>query len=509
MASPINLTTQPNPIYKVKLTSSVLLPPQKLKKMTNNTVRTFNNLKITCTQHISYNIDPPSTGNELKEEDVKKIDVTLSNGKLCINISLIDGKMYSLNTKKENIILRRLCRPELWKQFGFSRVIAATDDDGRKYNRRYWLYASSETSYSLPLDRDSQLFGYLMELVSKKIQRKSSEIAAIDMVFRIAMRNLLIPRYPLIFSPEYAANLDAISKYIPIISTSFTRIIFGSPTPNFWSTAMGLVDQTSRNINLSSYMGHGTPEKLSQDKTKNIISLGLHAVAKKIKIPVIPLVEQSSSDEKYKKKRTNNIRIDSRSINKGLSSLGKRIHSDNSISAEERQKPKISDTNAAANFEGDLFVENFISSDELDLLTVLDAKSEDLDFIGELFHPSSASKEISPNLLPAESELQMLKKLDEFDDSLRDDVYHVPDIDDMDEFEYFDDSEWAEDELSEWETLSDNSQTFFACTETTQETATQQLQTVRESVDSSCFNFIQKSPGSDFEDIFEDVMLDE
>jgi len=88
MASPINLTTQPNPIYKVKLTSSVLLPPQKLKKMTNNTVRTFNNLKITCTQHISYNIDPPSTGNELKEEDVKKIDVTLSNGKLCINISL-------------------------------------------------------------------------------------------------------------------------------------------------------------------------------------------------------------------------------------------------------------------------------------------------------------------------------------------------------------------------------------------------------------------------------------
>ena len=57
--------------------------------------------------------------------------------------------------------------------------------------------------------------------------------------------------------------------------------------------------QTSRNINLSSYMGHGTPEKLSQDKTKNIISLGLHAVAKKIKIPVIPLVEVNIIDNKF------------------------------------------------------------------------------------------------------------------------------------------------------------------------------------------------------------------
>ena len=132
--------------------------------------------------------------------------------------------------------------------------------------------------------------------------------------------------------------------------------------------------------------------------------------------------------------------------------MGKRVHSDNSMSTEERRKPKISDTNAVANFEGDLFVENFTSSDELDLLTVLDTKSEDLDFIEESFHPCSPSKEISPNLLPAESELQMLKQLDEFDDSLRDDVYRVPDIEDMDEFEYFDDSEWAEDELSEWET---------------------------------------------------------
>ncbi|CAG8640025.1 3789_t:CDS:2, partial [Paraglomus occultum] len=331
-------------------------------------------------------------------------------------------------------------------------------------------------------------------LVSRKIQRKSSEIAAIDMVFRIVMRNLLIPRYPLIFSPEYVANLDAVSKYIPIISTSFTRIIFGSPTLKFWSTAMGLVDQTSRNINMS----HGTDERTSLEKTKNIIGLGLHAVAKNIKIPVISLVEQSSSDEKYKKKRTNNIRVDSRSANKSLSSLGKRVHSDNSISAEERQKPKISDTNVATNFEGDLFVGNFTSSDELDLLTVLDAKSEDSDFIEESFHPSSASKEISPNLLPAESELQML---DEFDDSLQDNVYYVPDIDDINEF----DSEWAEDELSEWDTLSDNSKTFFADTETVQEIPTKQLPTV----DSSCFNFIQKSPGSDFEDIFEDVMFDE
>ena len=89
MASPTKLTTQPNPTYKVKLTSSVLLPPQKLKKITNNTVLAFTGLKIICTQHINYNIDPSFTGYELKEEDMKKIDVILSNGKLSINISFV------------------------------------------------------------------------------------------------------------------------------------------------------------------------------------------------------------------------------------------------------------------------------------------------------------------------------------------------------------------------------------------------------------------------------------
>jgi hypothetical protein len=42
-------------------------------------------------------------------------------------------------------------------------------------------------------------------LSNKKIERKSPEIVAIDTVFRIVMRNFLIPRYPLIFSPEYVA----------------------------------------------------------------------------------------------------------------------------------------------------------------------------------------------------------------------------------------------------------------------------------------------------------------
>jgi len=67
--------------------------------------------------------------------------------------------------------------------------------------------------------------------------------------------------------------------------------------------------QTSRNINLSSDIDHKTHEKPSLEKTKNIISLGLHAVAKKIKIPVISLVEVNIIDNTFALQYITNQRL--------------------------------------------------------------------------------------------------------------------------------------------------------------------------------------------------------
>src|SRR2546421_5953588 len=134
MSSQKSVATQTFPNHTVERISTLCITPNCLKITTETTQQpTFSVLKITCVQNIDYNLQLLPKMNQLSEEDTQKMDVVLSEGKLCVNISFeicfgkefqayifyafwkasltlrlqyfvnrIDGKLFTLNTKKEN-----------------------------------------------------------------------------------------------------------------------------------------------------------------------------------------------------------------------------------------------------------------------------------------------------------------------------------------------------------------------------------------------------------------------
>ncbi|CAG8727436.1 17620_t:CDS:2, partial [Dentiscutata erythropus] len=223
-------------------------------------------------------------------------------------VNRIDGRLFNLNTKNENIILRRLCRPEIWKQFGFSHIEPETTSKQRQFNKQYCLYASGYQC-SPPLitgDHVNQPFGSLLQLTfmlnwitdvthvtllrqrltNKRWNILSLEIAAIDLAFRSLMKNLLLQRYPLVFSSGYRDKLQYITQCIPVISKSLMRIIRNSKNEHFRSKAIEFAQRTRTHTNLS-FMPNGRT-KYDADSTseqmRKLFSNGLYSIARDIKV---------------------------------------------------------------------------------------------------------------------------------------------------------------------------------------------------------------------------------
>ncbi|CAB4434368.1 unnamed protein product [Rhizophagus irregularis] len=320
-----SVATQTFPNHTIERTSTLCITPNCLKTVTEAVQQpTFSMLKITCVQSIEYNLQLIPTMNQLSEEDIQKMDIILSEGKANVNfVNRIDGKLYTLNTKKESIVLKRLCRPEIWKQFGFSNIEPEPIVKSRQFSKKYWLYAAG-SQCSMPYishDQANQIpphgtltqltiilnwvtinddihFSLLRRKLTTEKQELSLEIAAIDLAFRSLMKNLLSQRYPLIFSPNYQEKLQSITKYIPTISNSIARIISNSPNDEFRSQTNKHIQETRDRVNLSFPLQQDIKDQnLTSKRIRNILENGLYTIAKDINVPTTSFVEHSSSDE--------------------------------------------------------------------------------------------------------------------------------------------------------------------------------------------------------------------
>ncbi|CAG8781648.1 4925_t:CDS:2, partial [Gigaspora margarita] len=198
----------------------------------------------------------------------------------------------------------------IWKQFGFSHIEPETTSKHRQFNKQYCLYASGYQC-SPPLitgDHVIQPFGSLSQLTfmlnwitdvthvtllrqrltSKQWNTLSLEIAAIDLAFRSLMKNLLLQRYPLVFSSGYRDKLQYITQCIPVISKSLMRIIQNSKNENFRSKAIEFAQRTRILTNLSfvpngriKYDADSTSEQM-----KKLFSNGLYSIARDIKVHI-------------------------------------------------------------------------------------------------------------------------------------------------------------------------------------------------------------------------------
>ncbi|CAG8503594.1 14331_t:CDS:2, partial [Acaulospora colombiana] len=288
MSSAKNVATQTIPTHTVERSSTMCLTSNCLKAA----------YKITEQTHFT-----------MLKEDFSSI------------YPLLYGKLFGLNASKENIVLRRLCRPEVWRQFGFSHMEPEVKSKHRQFNKRYWIYASGKQCSPPSFTEDSivrQPFGTLTQLTfmlnwitsnddilfsfrfaCKQEKALSSEIAAIDMVFCSLMKNLLIDRYPLVFSPGYCDKLQSISQYIPAVSKSLTRIIHNSPNENFQSRMTDLVQKTQNRTKLS-FLPHicdNLNTELTQELSTNVLANGLYLIARNIKVPSHSFTESSLSDQ--------------------------------------------------------------------------------------------------------------------------------------------------------------------------------------------------------------------
>ncbi|CAG8449382.1 3489_t:CDS:2 [Ambispora gerdemannii] len=308
-----DVATQTLPNHTVERISTISLTSDSLKYPTTaafSQQQSFYILKVTCIQQIQYNIQLPPKMQKLCESDIGKMEVIMSGGKFCVDISfLIDGKLFSLNSRKENIILKRMCRSEIWKKFGFSDISPIVEQK-RQYNKRYWVFASENCC--IPHASDRRPFGTLSQLTfafnwvatdilfilslrrkleSKKREFSAFEIMAIDIAFRSLMRNLLVERYPLIFSPAYQTKLEKITKYIPDISNSLTNIIQNSPNVEFQSKAAEYLEEIRNNLDLSL----STTD--TQISIKDILGDALYTAAYNLKVPTVLFHESSNEDE--------------------------------------------------------------------------------------------------------------------------------------------------------------------------------------------------------------------
>nr|CAG8562739.1 11587_t:CDS:2 [Entrophospora candida] len=281
-----SVATQTTPVHIVERSLTVCLNNSKsFSKATENP--SFTMLKVTCVQHISYNnVRLNHNVEHLCDEEMKKLDVILPQGKLIINISffvgkymIADGKLYSLNTKKENIILKQLCRSEIWNQFGFSHIEAEPAMKQRKYNKALLR----------------------KKLLSKKQDSILVEIQAIDTAFKTLMKKSLITRYPLIFSPGYIEKLENLNRFIPSISKSLTRIIKNSANEDFCTKAMELVQRIKNHTNLSfssqDFIKYNNTD-LTFDQVRSDISDGLCSISRDIKVPAPFLDIKIANNEK-------------------------------------------------------------------------------------------------------------------------------------------------------------------------------------------------------------------
>ncbi|KAF0346278.1 hypothetical protein F8M41_015716 [Gigaspora margarita] len=410
-----NVATQTIPFHTVERSSTVCLTPNCLTAANIHAEHFhFSMLKVTCVQQIEYMVQLPLTMDKLNEEDLLKMDVILPKGKLSINfVNRIDGRLFNLNTKNENIILRRLCRSEIWKQFGFSHIEPETNSKHRQFNKQYCLYASGYQC-SPPLitgDHVIQPFGSLSQLTfmlnwitvnddvtllrqrltSKQWNTLSLEIAAIDLAFRSLMKNLLLQRYPLVFSSGYRDKLQYITQCIPVISKSLMRIIQNSKNENFRSKAIEFAQRTRILTNLSfvpngriKYDADSTSEQM-----KKLFSNGLYSIARDIKVHIPTFQEYSSSEED-----TSNAKDVKKS--KIKSKLNRnRSNSNNAFEDLFSNYGEVKDVQTAY-FECDIDdsgdIDLFISEVISDVESLFDTSDEDNQDFGEtVFEESSSS----------------------------------------------------------------------------------------------------------------------
>lgn len=108
MSSTRDITTQTIPIHTVERSSTMCLTSSCLKKTVEQPH--FTMLKVTCIQSIEYNVQLLPTMEQLSEEDMRRMDVLLSRGRLLVNISfnrkiLAFKKGNKKKTEKNNIFL--------------------------------------------------------------------------------------------------------------------------------------------------------------------------------------------------------------------------------------------------------------------------------------------------------------------------------------------------------------------------------------------------------------------
>ncbi|CAH1761481.1 6606_t:CDS:2 [Entrophospora sp. SA101] len=273
-----SVATQTTPVHIVERSLTVCLNNSKsFSKATENP--SFTMLKVTCVQHISYNnVRLNHNVEHLCDEEMKKLDqikqLTQNNKKKHF-VNRIDGKLYSLNTKKENIILKQLCRSEIWNQFGFSHIEAEPAIKQRKYNKALLR----------------------KKLLSKKLDSILVEIQAIDTAFKTLMKKSLITRYPLIFSPGYIEKLENLNRFIPSISKSLTRIIKNSANEDFCTKAMDLVQYYRDDGDDDTFVVKAIID-LTFDQVRSDISDGLCSISRDIKVPAPFLDIKIANNEK-------------------------------------------------------------------------------------------------------------------------------------------------------------------------------------------------------------------
>ncbi|KAG9304964.1 hypothetical protein G9A89_003133 [Geosiphon pyriformis] len=294
-----SVSTQTLPNHIVERSSSISLTPEILKiGVATNSNPSFHILKVSCLQQVEYNVQLLPNMRELSEDDMNKMDVVLYDGKLRLNISSF-----------------------IWRKFGFSTMLSVAEPS-RQFNKGRpfgnlnkltfvfnWvaidiLFCSIRVflqpkAFSIMLDKQNftHVASLRHELMRNSKETASFEICAIDTAFRSIMRNLLVERYPLIFSPDYQTKLETITQYVQNISNSLTRIICTSVNEDFQYKADQYLERIRKRVDLNFPIPHEENLVSSQQQTKIILADGLYAAAKNLKIPAILFQESSSEDE--------------------------------------------------------------------------------------------------------------------------------------------------------------------------------------------------------------------
>ncbi|CAG8578132.1 15286_t:CDS:2 [Funneliformis caledonium] len=307
MSSKRNVSTQTLPNHTVERTSSLCITPNCLRTSSNSTRKpTFSLLKLTCAQNIDYNLQLLPTLCHLSEEDMEKMDIWRQFGFSHIEPEPITKLRQFNKSKFSSTNYYYLYCYLILDETGFIRISALRIRESVFHPIQHSRSSQPATTWiANTIDFYIKLASLRQKLTMEKRELQSLEIAAIDMAFRSLIKNLLLERYPLIFSFNFQEKLQSATKYIPTISKSITRIIKNSPNVEFRSQAIELVKKTRTHVNLSfsSYRGIKEGPDLTTNQTRNILGNGLYTIARDTNVPSPPVIQQLSSEEEISDNR--------------------------------------------------------------------------------------------------------------------------------------------------------------------------------------------------------------